>query len=67
MSEPSSGLVTLLFTDLVGSTELLARTGDTEAQRIFSAHHQLLAEAVAAHGGQEVKWLGDGLLCSGCG
>ncbi|MGH8973907.1 MAG: ATP-binding protein, partial [Acidimicrobiia bacterium] len=62
MSEPSSGLVTLLFTDLVGSTELLARTGDTEAQRIFSAHHQLLAEAVAAHGGQEVKWLGDGLM-----
>ena len=62
MGETSSGLVTLLFTDLVGSTELLARAGDEEAQRIFSAHHQLLAEAVAGHGGQEVKWLGDGLM-----
>ncbi len=62
MAERSSGLVTLLFTDLVGSTELLARAGDEEAQRIFSAHHQLLADAVAEHGGHEVKWLGDGLM-----
>jgi class 3 adenylate cyclase/tetratricopeptide (TPR) repeat protein len=62
MTEPASGLVTLLFTDLVDSTELLSRTGDEEAQRIFSAHHELLAEAVAEHGGHEVKWLGDGLM-----
>src|SRR6266568_5321920 len=62
MTEPASGLVTLLFTDLVESTELLARTGDEEAQRIFSAHHELLAGAVAEHGGHEVKWLGDGLM-----
>jgi predicted ATPase/class 3 adenylate cyclase/DNA-binding SARP family transcriptional activator len=59
---PSSGIVTILFTDLVGSTELLARRGDETAQRIFSAHHELLAEASAAHGGQEIKWLGDGLM-----
>jgi class 3 adenylate cyclase/tetratricopeptide (TPR) repeat protein len=64
MSESSSGLVTLLFTDLVGSTELLARTGDDQAKRIFSAHHQLLGDTVAEHGGHEVKWLGDGLMVS---
>jgi class 3 adenylate cyclase/tetratricopeptide (TPR) repeat protein len=57
-----SGVVTILFTDLVGSTELLARAGDEEAQRIFRAHHDLLAEAATAHGGEEVKWLGDGLM-----
>jgi class 3 adenylate cyclase len=62
MTERASGLVTLLFTDLVGSTELLARAGDEEAQRIFRAHHDLLAGAVAACGGEEVKWLGDGLM-----
>jgi class 3 adenylate cyclase/DNA-binding CsgD family transcriptional regulator len=62
MTQTSSGLVTLLFTDLVGSTELLARAGDEEAQRIFSSHHRLLSEAVARHGGDEVKWLGDGLM-----
>src|SRR5215470_17208079 len=54
--------VTLLFTDLVDSAELLERVGDERAQRSFQAHHRLLKDAVAAHGGQEVKLLGDGLL-----
>jgi class 3 adenylate cyclase/tetratricopeptide (TPR) repeat protein len=54
--------VTILFTDLVSSTELLQRAGDEQAQRIFKAHHRLLREAVEAHGGHEVKWLGDGLM-----
>src|SRR5436309_14381817 len=62
MVERASALVTILFTDLVGSTELLSRAGDEEAQRIFRAHHTLLAETAAAHGGAEVKWLGDGLM-----
>jgi class 3 adenylate cyclase/tetratricopeptide (TPR) repeat protein len=57
-----SGLVTILFTDLVGSTELLSRAGDEEAQRIFRAHHDLISEVASAHGGEEVKWLGDGLM-----
>jgi class 3 adenylate cyclase/tetratricopeptide (TPR) repeat protein len=58
----SSAPVTLLFTDLVNSTELLQRAGDEQAQRIFQAHHRLLKRCVAAHGGEEVKWLGDGLM-----
>src|SRR5437016_12235580 len=62
MPERASALVTMLFTDLVGSTELLSRAGDDDAQRIFRAHHTLLAETAAAHGGEEVKWLGDGLM-----
>lgn len=62
MPERASALVTMLFTDLVGSTELLSRAGDDDAQRIFRAHHDLLAETAAAHGGEEVKWLGDGLM-----
>lgn len=62
MTERPSGLVTILFTDLVGSTELLSRAGDEEAQRVFRAHHDLLAETATAHGGEEVKWLGDGLM-----
>ncbi|MGH9040602.1 MAG: hypothetical protein ACRDZ3_10260 [Acidimicrobiia bacterium] len=45
-----SGVVTILFTDLVDSTELLARAGDEEAQRIFRAHHDL-AEAAATQDG----------------
>ncbi|MBI1813806.1 MAG: AAA family ATPase [Deltaproteobacteria bacterium] len=53
---------TILFTDLVNSTELLQRVGDESAQRLLKAHHAVLRDAVAAHGGQEVKWLGDGLM-----
>jgi len=58
------GIVTILFTDLVSSTELLQRAGDEDAQRIFAAHHKLLRDAVAVHGGREVQWLGDGLMAA---
>ena len=55
MTEPASSVVTILFTDLVGSTELLSRAGDEEAQRIFRAHHDLLTMVASAHGGEEVS------------
>src|SRR5262245_11253023 len=58
----AGGPVTLLFTDLVNSTALLERVGDEQARRVLRAHHRLLRDAVAVHGGQEVKWLGDGLM-----
>jgi len=57
-----SAAVTLFFTDLLNSTELGQRVGDERAQRLFQAHHRLLKDTVAAHGGQEVKLLGDGLM-----
>ncbi|HKS90959.1 MAG TPA: AAA family ATPase, partial [Tepidiformaceae bacterium] len=60
--EARSQTTTILFTDLVSSTELLQRTGDEQAERIFKAHHRLLSSAVQEHGGHEVKWLGDGLM-----
>src|SRR5580658_3475639 len=56
-----SGIVTLLFTDLVKSTELPQRVGDEAGQQLFRTHHKLMTEAVAAAGGQEVQWLGDGV------
>jgi class 3 adenylate cyclase/tetratricopeptide (TPR) repeat protein len=62
MNQPTTALATILFTDLVTSTELLQRAGDESAQQIFKAHHRLLSDAVAASGGREVKWLGDGLM-----
>ena len=62
MSQRGSALVTLLFTDLVASTELLARLGDDAAEEVRRAHFSLLRDAVAAAGGEEVKSLGDGLM-----
>jgi len=57
-----AGTVTLLFTDLVGSTELLERVGDDEAERLRRLHFGVLRDVLAARGGHEVKSLGDGLM-----
>ena len=42
--------VTLLFTDLVHSTELLARPGHERVHPIFQAHHRLLERCAAPYG-----------------
>jgi class 3 adenylate cyclase/DNA-binding CsgD family transcriptional regulator len=57
-----SGVVALLFTDLVGSTGLIDRLGDDCAEELRHVHFALLRQAVADAGGQEVKNLGDGLM-----
>jgi class 3 adenylate cyclase len=57
-----TGTVTLLFTDLVGSTELMDRLGDEAGDRVLREHFAILREAASNHGGQEVKSLGDGLM-----
>lgn len=62
MTSARPATATILFSDLVNSTELLQRVGDETAQRVFETHHRLLRDAVAAHGGAEVKWTGDGLM-----
>ena len=55
-------ITTILFTDLVDSTTLMQRVGDERAQKLFETHHQLLSDAVSAHSGSELQWLGDGLM-----
>ncbi len=59
-----SGTVTLLFSDLVNSTELLQQVGDETGQRLFQAHHKLITDAVVGNGGEELEWLGDGVLAA---
>jgi class 3 adenylate cyclase/KaiC/GvpD/RAD55 family RecA-like ATPase len=54
----------VLFTDLVGSTELRVRLGEDAANELRRTHDRLLGEAIAAHGGTVVKGLGDGLLAT---
>ena len=61
-TRPAGGVVTLLFTDLVGSTELLGQLGDDEADRLRRVHFGLLRDVAIAHSGDEVKNLGDGLM-----
>ena len=56
--QTASGTVTLLFTDLVGSTELLDELGDEEAERRRRIHFAILRDVALSHAGQEVKNLG---------
>lgn len=58
------GVVALLFTDLVGSTDLMSRIGDDDAEELRQCHFGLLRRAVAESGGAEVKTLGDGVMAS---
>lgn len=59
--------VTLLFTDLVGSTALLERLGTTRAAAVWRAHRAALRSAVEEAGGREVKHVGDGVMaCFDC-
>jgi class 3 adenylate cyclase/tetratricopeptide (TPR) repeat protein len=55
-------IVTILFTDLVGSTQLADRHGDQAAEQVRRAHFGLLRDALAEHAGQEVKSVGDGQM-----
>ena len=55
-------IVTLLFTDLTGSSALLRRLGDEAGEDLRRRHFGILRKAVAETGGQEVKNLGDGLM-----
>ena len=56
------GTVTILFTDIEGSTAMTERLGDHRAQEILHAHNRIVREQVAAHGGFEVKSQGDGFM-----
>ena len=58
---------TVLFTDLVGSTELRSRLGDTAAEELRRRHDDLLSKAVAEHDGRVVKGLGDGIMATFAG
>jgi len=59
---PAGAVVTLLFTDIVGSTELLSALGDDAFEDVRRKHFHVLGEVVNAGGGSEVKKLGDGLM-----
>ncbi len=58
----SGPFVTILFTDLVGSTSLFDRQGDDAADAVRREHFAQLRTALAAHDGREVKTTGDGLM-----
>jgi len=55
-------LATVLFTDVVGSSERAARVGDRAWSEVLERHLNETRAAVANHGGEAVKTTGDGVL-----
>ena len=56
--------LTIMMTDVEGSTALRLERGDLVADEILGAHAALVREQLRKHGGQERQFLGDGFLLS---
>lgn len=54
--------LTLLFTDIVGSTETAARIGEHAWSNLLAQHNDLVRRAISRHRGREVDTTGDGFL-----
>jgi len=57
-----TGTMTVLFSDIVGSTVLLARLGERDWDNVRRQHFSVLRTVLAEHEGTEVKNTGDGLM-----
>jgi class 3 adenylate cyclase len=54
--------VTVMFSDLVGSTALSARMDPEDLREVISAYQKCIAETVQRFGGFVAKYMGDGVL-----
>lgn len=57
-------IVTILFTDMVGSTDLTQSRGDQAAQHVVRRHNSIVRGALAECSGKEIKHTGDGIMAS---
>ncbi len=55
-------LVTVLFTDIAGSTERAAELGDTQWRRLLDAHNRAMRRQLKLHQGREIDTAGDGFF-----
>lgn len=62
--EESTGPVTVMFTDIAGSTAMTQDLGDAVAQQIVRAHNRIVREALTRFNGKEIKHTGDGIMAS---
>jgi pimeloyl-ACP methyl ester carboxylesterase/class 3 adenylate cyclase len=63
-AESERALATILFTDIVGSTEKAAQLGDRGWRALLERHDAAVRTQLARHRGHEVKTMGDGFLAT---
>jgi class 3 adenylate cyclase len=61
---PERVLATVMFTDIVGSTQRAAELGDSRWRQLLDRHNELVRRHLARHQGREVKTIGDGFLAT---
>jgi class 3 adenylate cyclase len=59
---PGRELVSVLFTDIIASTEITALLGDGRWRELLDQHDAMVRDHLAGFGGREVKTLGDGFF-----
>jgi class 3 adenylate cyclase len=59
-----SAFRTVLFTDLVGHTEMMSRLGDEAGRAVLREHEDITRNVLKQHAGTEVKTMGDGFMAS---
>jgi class 3 adenylate cyclase len=62
--DPSRVLATVLFTDIVGSTQQAGRLGDRRWRELLNVHDELARRVIEQAGGRLVKSTGDGVLAT---
>jgi class 3 adenylate cyclase len=62
--ESNRVLATVLFTDIVGSTEHAVRLGDRAWRDLLDSHHALVREQLARFHGREIKTVGDAFIAT---
>jgi len=62
--EPDRVLATVLFTDIVGSTEKMAELGDARWRELLQRHHAVVRGQLARGRGREVDTAGDGFFAA---
>lgn len=62
--ERDSGIRSVLFTDIVGSTDMTQRLGDEVAMEILGVHDKIVRDALEAQSGREIKHTGDGIMAA---
>ena len=62
--QPERVLATVLFTDIVGSTEMAGRLGDTAWRELLERHHAIVRRELARFHGRELDTAGDGFFAS---
>ena len=60
----SEGTVTIMFTDVEGSTQMLSSRGFTLSHEIMKTYESIIEEKITEHAGRRIKGLGDGVMVS---